>query len=118
MVWFPTLVGTAILTVIGVLMMLLVARLTAKGNGHAPSLKRTFLTTVLMSWGLLVMGGNGHGAGILPLPSALTCIMFALAMPSTESFQAIGLFMSQMGLLAFVFVAASKRRRVFAQVVP
>ncbi len=113
MIWFPTLVGTSVFTIIGLLLVMAIARATASAT-EPPSKLAAGSYALMLSWCLL-LGGAGHGAGILPLPAALTCILGAISMPNSDGFQLILMSLAQMTLIAYVFFLTYKRRALKLQ---
>ena len=67
MFWFAILCGTGVLSAMGLVLLVLIARRESNRTSSVPLVLRTFLAVVTFAWGFIVGGGpNGVGFAVLP----------------------------------------------------
>ena len=112
--WLVTLIGTALLSSMGLILLVLVARRESNRMSSVPLVLRTFLAVMLSAWGF-IMGGGGHGVGFAVLPS--TYLLGKLLADTRIDATGVAVFGGQLSLFVIVFVWLS-RRALLASAVP
>ncbi len=97
-----TLLGTAIFTIIGVLIARGLASLFASSNGRRSGSAQTIAATLFLSWAFIVAPSH-NGIGIMPLPSILMIALLAQSNLDDTSILAVGLFLFQMFLIGYTY---------------
>ncbi len=111
--WLAMLFGTAVLSAMGLVLLVLVARSESNRMSSVPLVLRTVVAVMVVAWGFL-MGGAGHGVGFAVLPSAY---IFGSLLADTQIEAAgVALFGGQLSLFAIIFVWLSRRTRLSSTV--
>ena len=105
MFWFPTLVGTLVTTVLGLLVLVGVARSVGNRLSTFPLVLRTALAVCVTTWIFAVAGS--HGVGFAALPSIAVFFMNALGpLDADGSMFGILVLCSYCFLPAYLFITA------------
>jgi len=109
MFWLATLFGTGVLSAMGLVLLMSVARRETNRTSSVPLVLRTFLAVTMFAWGF-ILGGGPHGVGLAVLPSAY--ILGNLLSETRIDAAGVAVFGAQISLFAFIFVWLSRRAQV------
>jgi hypothetical protein len=110
MLWFATLLGTLISTIVGLAILICLARSVGNRSSRIPLVLRTTLSVCMTAW-VFVAAGN-HGVGFAVLPAIAAFFMMILSPPNAAD-SWFGVFvLLQLFVFAGVFVYNSQGVRV------
>lgn len=109
MFWFAILCGTGVLSAMGLVLLVLIARRESNRTSSVPLVLRTFLAVVTFAWGFIV-GGGPNGVGFAVLPS--TYLLKGLLSDTRIDAAGVAIFGGQIALFGLVFIWLSRRAQV------